>query len=200
MSAPYEIIAAPLEVYVAPVGEAFPAVDASPPGGNWTLVGTLGSREYAEDGVTITHEETVEDFRGLGSTGILKSFRTEEGHMLSFSLVDLTLEQYRQRLNFNVVSQVAASAGVAGYRSVALYKGLEVVERALLIRGVSPYGDGMKNQYEFPRARPEGSTELTFQKGEPAMLNMEWVLLEDINASSDEFRFGRIVSQDALAT
>lgn len=75
---PYEVIAAPLELYLAPVGEAFPLIDTDPPGGNWVLVGASGSQRYDEDGVSIAHNEEIEDFRMLGTTGPVKSSRTEE--------------------------------------------------------------------------------------------------------------------------
>ena len=42
------------------------------------LLGTNGARNYAEDGITVTHEQTIEQFRGLRGTGPVKAFRTAE--------------------------------------------------------------------------------------------------------------------------
>jgi hypothetical protein len=53
---PYEVIAGPLEVWVAPVGETFPDVNDAPTG-NWTKVGTSGVRSISEDGVTVSHPQ-----------------------------------------------------------------------------------------------------------------------------------------------
>jgi hypothetical protein len=193
---PYEIIAAPFKVYAAPVGEAMPAINATP-AGNWALLGTSGDKNITEDGVTISHPQTLEMFRMLGTTGPVKAVRTEEDLSLSFVLADLTLEQYKHVLNLGSVSTVAAGVGTAGYKHLPIRRGLDVSERALLIKGPSPYGDGWNLQYEIPRAVHSGEPEVVFQKGEPAGLLFEFMALEDPAAASDNLRFGRIVAQNA---
>ena len=50
MSAPYEIMTGPLEVWLAPVGETFPDVDATP-GGNWTDRQSVVSGKSVDPGV-----------------------------------------------------------------------------------------------------------------------------------------------------
>lgn len=195
---PFEIIAAPFTVWVAPVGEAFTDVDETP-AGNWFKIGTSGDKNITEDGVTISHPQTLEMFRMLGSTGPVKASRTEEDLIISLMLADLTLEQYRHALNGGTVSTVAAGAGTPGYKHVPIRRGLDITERALLIRGPSPYGDGWSLQYEVPRVIHSGEPELVFVKGEPAALLMEFTALEDTDAVSDNLRFGRIVAQNATA-
>ena len=182
---PYEIVIAPADVYIAPVGESFPAVTASPPGGNWTLIGTIGNENYGEDGVTISYEETVEDHRGLGSTGILKSGRTEESLLVNFMLHDLTLEEVTRALNFRSV------ATETNDKVLDLYQGHEVAYRALLVRSVSAYQDSANAQYELPRVRSAGTPEVIYRKGEAAGLAMAFRVLHDLNAASDADRFGR---------
>src|SRR3972149_1711190 len=195
---PYEIIAAPFKAYLAPVGEAFPDVDTTP-AGNWVLLGTSGDKNITEDGVTVSHPQTLEMIRMLGSTGPLKAVRTEEDLLFSFVLADLTLEQYRHVLNLGSVSTVAAGSGTPGYKHLPTRRGLDVSERALLIRGPSPYGDGWNMQYECPRAVHTGEPEVIFSKGEAAGLLFEFMALEDPAAASDSLRFGRIVAQNATA-
>ena len=86
MSKPYEVIAKPFTLYVAPVGTVFPKLDEDP-GGTWLKVGTSGDLNYSPDGVTVTHGQTVEKWRPLGSTGARKAFRTEEEQSISLVLV-----------------------------------------------------------------------------------------------------------------
>lgn len=194
-SEPYEIILAPFEVYIAPVGESFPAIDAEPPGGNWTLIGTNGNVNYGEDGVTVQHGESVEDIRMLGATGPVKAARTEESLVVSFNLHDISFEHYKYALNLNTVTDNAAATPPD--KEINTYKGHDVATRALLVRGVSPYGDGWNLQYEVPRVRPGGEPEVTYAKGEPAGLSLEFNALIDLNAASDAERFGRIRAQSA---
>ena len=156
---PYEIIAAPFSIYMAPVGEAFPAVDAAP-AGNWTLIGTSGDLNYSDEGVTVAHAQTIEKARPLGSTGPRKAFRTEEDMMIRFTLWDMSLEQYRRAINDNAVATTAAGSGTAGFKALKLYRGVNVAALALLARAnVSAYGDGWKSQYEVPVCYQSGSPE-----------------------------------------
>lgn len=199
MPKPFEVVAQPFTLYVATVGTAFPAIDATP-GGGWTKVGTSGDLNYSEDGVTVSHNQTVEKWRALGSTGPRKAFRTEEELHVMLTLMDLTLEQYQLAMDYNTVTTQAAGTGVAGYKKLGLTRGLEVTPKALLVRGSgSPYGDGWNTQYEIPVAVQVGEPEVVFQKGEPAGLALEFEALEDPDAGSVAERFGRIIAQHATA-
>jgi hypothetical protein len=196
MPAPYEIIAQPFTVWIAPVGEAFPLIDAAP-AGNWSKIGTSGDRNYSEDGVVITHGQSQEVFRASGSTGPIKAFRTEEEMTIGFSLVDVSLEQYARALNGNTVTDVPEGSE-AGFRSIGLSRGLSVQQRALLVRGAgSPYGDDFNMQYEVPVCVQAGEPEVTYVKSAPAMLALSYMVLEDPSASSEDERFGRLIAQDA---
>lgn len=201
MPEPYQIVAGPFEVYVAPVGESFPAIDDSPPGGNWTLLGTNGAEEYNEEGVTVAHDETIEDFRMLGATGAVKSNRVSESLAIRFTLHDLTLEQYAAALNFNTVTETAAGAGTQGFKEVNLYRGFVVAQRALLVRGtgLSPYGDTFDVDYQVPRTRVASSPEVVFRKDQPAGLSLEFMALIDLNAANEGERFGKLIAANAAA-
>lgn len=198
---PYEVVAQPFTLWVAAVGSAFPDVDEAP-GVSWTKVGTSGDLNYGEDGVTITHNQTVEMWRALGSTGPRKALRTEEELHVSLVLHDLTLEQYALAMNNNTVTTTAAGTGTPGTKKIGLSRGLTVPQRALLIRGVggSPYGDSWNVQYEIPVAVQIGEPEVVFQKGEPAGLQLEFATLENPDAASADERFGRLVAQNANPT
>lgn len=198
MPAPFEIIAAPFVAYYAPLGEAFPLIDADP-AGNWVQLGTSGDESMTEDGLTVQHTQEVNKVRTLGSTVPIKAFRTAEDLMLSFTLLDVSLEGYRLTTNSNDVSTVAAASGVAGIKSVQFYQGEQVATMALLFRSlVSPYGDGMNMQYEVPYAFMSGSPEPVFRKGEPAAFALEFTALRDPNAATKAESFGRLVTQHQL--
>jgi len=193
---PFEVIAAPATIYVAATGTAFPAIDAAP-GGSWTQLGTSGDENYGEEGVTAAHEQTIQQWRGLGNTGPKKVFRTEENLRISFVLVDLTLEQFAKLLNDVTVTDTAAGAGTAGHRSIPLRQGPDVTRYALLARGPSPYGNGWNMQWEIRICYQGGNPTPVFRKGQPAGLQCEFIAIEDPDAASDGERFGVLRAQDA---
>lgn len=194
---PFEIIGAPLTLYLAPVGTAYPALDEAP-GAGWTKVGTNGDRNYGDDGVTVAHSQSLEQARPAGATGPVKAWRTEEDMVISVTLWDLTLEQYAIALNDAEIDTVAAGVGTIGTKTIGLSQGQEVATYALLARGVSPYGD-FPAQYEVPRVYQSGNPEPAYVKGQPAGLALEFTALEDLEAESDAERFGRLVMQHLAA-
>lgn len=197
MGTPFEIVAAPFTLYVAPTGTAFPAIDAAP-SGSWTKVGTSGDRSESEDGVTVQHGQEISQVRTAGSTGPVKAFRTEESLVISLTLLDMTLEQYALAFNGNDVATTAAGVGTAGFKALKLWRGVNVETLALLIRGdASAYGEGWKSQYEIPVCFQSGSPEPVFKKGDPVGLALEFTALEDPAAATPEARFGRLVMQHA---
>lgn len=197
MPTPFEIIAAPVVVYQAAIGEAFPLIDATV-AGNWNKIGTSGDRNIPEDGVTVAHSQEIEPFYSIGGTGPQKVFRTREGFIVRFTLADLTLEQYARVLNDNTVTDTAAQGGIAGFRDVDIYRGAEVSQVALLIRGLfSAYGDTWNTQFQIPNCFQTGSPEPVFQKGTPAALAFEYTAIEDPLAATSGDRFGKLVMMDA---
>lgn len=195
---PYEIIMAPFEIWLAPVSTAFPDVDETP-AGDWELLGTNGLKNMDEAGVVVTHSQTIEKKRTLGSTGAVKAARTEEDMSVGFTLVDLSLEQYAKVLNDVTVTPVAKGVGTPGYRSIPLRQGRDVAVFALLAKGVSPYGDTYAAQYQIPICYQSASPTPTFVKGDAAALECLFEALEDPDAASDDERFGVFVAQDDVA-
>ena len=192
--APFEIIAAPAKIWVAPVGTAFPNISTLP-NTDWTLLGKAGDKNISEEGVTISHPQSVEVFRALGGTGPRKIVRTEEDCMISFTLLDLTLEMYRRLLNGNPITQVEATATVGGSRKLAIQRGRLVDQFALIAEGPSPYGENWALRFKVPIIVNVGEPEVVFQKGEPAGLLFE---LQAIEHETDGF--GEIEAQIAAPT
>lgn len=196
---PYEIIVSPFQVYLAPVGEAFPEVDDAP-AGNWVLLGTNGKDNYAEDGVTVSHEQTLSVIRTLGTTGGIKVIRTEESLSISLVLFDISAEHYAEVLNGVTLDDVAAAALTPGHRDITLRQGPDVAIFALLCKGVSPYGDSWAAQYAVPIVYQGANPAPIYSKGDAAGLAISFMALEDQTAATRAERFGKLVSQDADAT
>lgn len=194
---PYEIFISPADLYLAPVGETWPKVNAAP-AGNWKLFGSSGKQNYEESGITITHEQTLAQVRTLGTTGVIKVARTDENLVIALVLDDLTMEEYAKVLNNVAVNDVAPGAGTAGYREITMRQGFDVATMALLIRfNASPYGDSWKSQYQIPIVYQSANPAPVFAKGTPAGLQAEFTALEDPDAATEAERYGKIVAQDA---
>lgn len=189
---PFEIIAGPAEVFVAPLTEAFPATDLIPPGGNWVSLG------QTEGGVNVTHTSTIEELRTDQATGPIKFLRTEEGLEIAFSIAEMTLENYAAILNDLTVTDTAEIMSVAGFRSIDLHFGVDVSCVAMLIRGPSPYMDSFL-QYEIPVVAQVGSPTVSFVRDDKSVLECEWMAAEDENAATDNLKFGQLIAQDAAA-
>jgi hypothetical protein len=87
-SLPYEIIAAPYDVYYAPVGTTFPLIDAVPAAA-WLKVGTSLSLNYLDDGVKVSHSQKIRTRFARSATRVPgRSFRTEEDLMIALTLAD----------------------------------------------------------------------------------------------------------------
>jgi hypothetical protein len=186
------------EVWLAPVGESYPDVDNSP-SGNWAKLGSSGKKDYSEDGITINHEQTLNQFRSLGSTGPRKVSRSEENLTVTGVLEDLTLEQYAKILNDVSVSSGTTSGSGADIKEITTRQGLDVSLFALLIRIPNAYGDSWQAQVQIPRVYQSDNPSPVFSKDEKAGLAFTFTALEDENASTDAERFGKIVHQTSNA-
>lgn len=184
---PFQILAGPARVYLAPTGTAFPAVNAAP-GGSWTDMG------MTEGGVTVRHTQNVEVITTDQYTAGVKGIRTEEGLEVEFSLAEMTLERYRYAMNMVTVT---SAAGPPATKSIQLYRGVDVARHSLLVRGPgSAYGDfGM--QYEVPVVIQTEEPEVAFVKDDKSVLNCVFTSLIDLAAATDADRFGYLRMQTA---
>lgn len=181
MPAPFEIIAGPIQVWVAPSATAFPTIAAAPAAA-WILLGTNGDKNITEDGLTIRHARTIEEFRALGSTGVRKAFPTQEDVEIEFTLADMTMEVYDKSLGApaTAAGNVVTTGGSPGNKARALLRGFTLDNIALLVRcGMSAYGDAFNSQWEIPMAYEIGEPELVFTKGVPVGLHFHYKTLQD---------------------
>lgn len=184
----YAILTGVGRLYVAPVGLAFPLVNAVP-GAGWVDLGeTL-------DGVKLSMTQKNIVARTDQRTGGIKAARDEEGVELETKLAEGTMENLAKLLG-QTMGTVAPAAGVPGQKYAYLHRGVAVVEYAFLFRGFSPDGP-WNEQYELPRGYFDDATEIEFKRAEQSTFSAKFVALEDMNALTEAERFGRRVAQSA---
>lgn len=192
MTAPHTLMNGPFEVYIFPIA-ADGVVEAAPdvwdaPAGNWALLGASGNKDITEDGIMVRSEQTQTLFRGLGSIGRRKMFRTEQDVIVEFTLADASIENFARTLNSATVDLTTSLR-----RRVQLEMSAEVAQFSLLLRGdgKSPYGAGWNTQWWVPRASHDGNFEAKYVKGEPVGILYHFAALID-----DDYGFGYLESQD----
>lgn len=199
MSVPLEVFAGPFTAWLAPItttAETEPTDLGSAPDAAYLKLGARGSDNYDEDGVVFSHEEVLEYFRGLGTTGRQKAWRTEEDPSVQVTVYDLTPDAWAIATG-NAKTTVAAAAGVSGGQKVDLLKGHSVDHHTLLLRSDfgSPLGDAFVTQLWIPRVVIDTVDEVTFKKGEPGGLAFTFEILEDATSG-----FGNFHAQSAAAS
>ena len=189
----YEILSGVGQLYIAPVGTAFPGVTETP-GVAWEPTGET------QDGVTITVSQTVVEIRSDQATGPKKAIRSEEGFKIATNLLEATLEKLAKIFEQSVTDTPPGS-GTIGHRAIGLYRGSAVQTYALLFRGekMSPYGETYPGQFEVPVGYFGGDQGLAFKKDAATVIPVEFSALEDPNAATEGARFGALRVQDAAA-
>lgn len=168
----YELISTPLEVFLAPVGTAFPDPDQAP-AGPWELLGKLGDKSYTDDGVTVSLPQTLETFTPAGGTMARKAWRTEEGIVVGTTVADVRAEVLSKALNDNEITEAGGTV------SLPLLRGINVTEYALLARGQSPVDGEGKAQFQLPKCYNSSEPEVVFSKeGTPAAVAFEFSALD----------------------
>jgi hypothetical protein len=187
---PYEIIAGPADVWIGDTTATFPLIDedvAAEDG--WFSLGDT------EGGVTVRHTQSVELLRTDQSPGPKKAIRSEEGLEVEFALANLTLERWAKALDDVTVSTTAAAGTVAGSKSIKPFRGLDVKQYALVVRGPSPYLDG-NLQFEVPVCVQTEEPEAEFVRDDKAVLAVMLTALEDPNAATEDDKFGTVRAQN----
>lgn len=183
-----EIIAGPLTLWVAPVGTAFPTIATAEAAFDaaWEKIGTSGTRNYDDDGVTLNMAETVEEWIPAGGTLPRMAIRTEEQCEFTVKVADMTIQQLKRALNGNTVTE----DGGADTTEISLYRGLDITDYALLCRGKSPYDAAGIAQWQVPRCYQSSEPEIEFVKGNPASYELTFRALDP---EGDEANFLLIV-------
>ena len=183
-STPQEVVAAPLELYLAPLSTPYPAIDATQAQittGGWTLVGANGNLDYDATGLTITHNQTMSTWTSVGSTAPMKIWRTAEQLEIAVTLADISPQSYALALNDVAVTTIAATTGVAGEQDVPLLQGVQVAAYAMLAVGVSGLNNMLQGMYAVPCVYQSANPAPVYKLGTPAMLALTFATLLDPN-------------------
>lgn len=174
---PFEVVCSPYTVYAAPVGTAMPLIDVAPTG-PWLTLGTSGDKNYSDTGVTVTHTQTVSTFIPAGSTTVRKAWRTEEGLTVAFELADLSPAMYAEIIDNVTLQTVAATTAQAGDQHFEVFRGVQVNQYALLVKGISPVNEAYAAQYEVASSFQMGNPAPRYSKQGPALLAIEFHAFE----------------------
>jgi len=174
------------EIFVAPVGETFPAVNAVP-AGTWLSLGEI------DGGVTVNHEQKLDEHYVDSETAPVKVTRSQEGVTLTCNLADATLENLARLLNNQTV---IPAVGPPATRKIGMYRGFQVQEFSVLFRANSPYGP-YPAQFELPRGYVGGNFGRSFVKDTKTLTPVEFHVMVDDNAITDAEKFGRLVAQSS---
>jgi hypothetical protein len=189
MPAPFEVFASgAFDVYLAVPLQADPPINAAPPGA-WIKVGVAGAIDYAEDGIKVSKATENNVIYSLGQFGARKVFRTRETLTVELTLMDATMEAYRDAFNQSAVTTIV---GPPAEKTIPLLEGSSTpTTRALLIRGAnSPYMDGGVMQWWIPIVYQTGSPEAILRKNEPIGLALQFTAISDATNG-----FGKIHAQ-----
>lgn len=187
MGAPFEIVAGPIQAWIAPLGTAFPDVEEAP-AVEWLLLGANGDKNIAESGMTIRNSAEVNLVHALGTSMAVKAFRGNEAKEVEFDLMDWRLETISYAMGgpataASNVTDTPAGAGTAGYRSLSLLHNFVIPTVAMLVRtGINPYGDDFNSQFEYPKVViPGDGVEFVFTKSDPVLTHIRAIALYDAN-------------------
>lgn len=190
MAPPNEIIVGPAEVYVKrnTGGLTFPDVTADRAAilaAGWTLVGTAGSLNYAERGVILRMNRTVNPINVLGSLVPRKQIVSAFTFEVEFNVVDLTPEAMALAYGTDP-DDIGSLNGGVGF---AINTDPTPLQFAVLVRveGQSPEVDGGNAQWQIYNAIQGGNAEGTFSKTEAFGAGHTWNAFQDSNGNFVEY-------------
>lgn len=190
---PFEILAGPADIWLAPIGTAFPLIDAAPAVA-WVQLAVAAS--MTEDGVHLVADQTVEHVYSLGGTGSRKGFRTRQELHARFTVMDAKAETLAKAMANQAVTTVVAASAIPGQKSIPLaMPGGSIDTKAMLIRvPASPYavetaGDpAFNSQWEFPRVYNAGNLEAVYVKGVPVGIAFDFMVMDDSTGQKGTYR------------
>lgn len=184
--APFAQLTGTLQVYLGPVGEPVPAVNATPTG-NWYLLGpTDGNQTYQTNG-------KLKYFRDNDHQAPVKAVRADEELSILFTLVGLTLENWARILHSAAL--LTSVGGSPATRKMPLKRGATPTEYTMLFRGatLSPYGV-FPGMFVIPRGVFDGEPKVVFARdGRPGVECDFSILEDDTQAIAD--RMGWLIVQ-----
>lgn len=182
--APYEIIAAPANVWVAALATAFPEIDDAP-GAGWFPMG------YTDGGVTVTHNQDIEELYVDQVQAPIKRRRTTESVTVEFSVAQLTIERYAKVLG----KTAPAPSGTPAVVAIDLDMGPDITPFCMLVRGPSPYGE-WNMQYELYSVSQSENPSVSYNREGLSSLSTSWAGNADITRTAGQ-QVGRLLAQQS---
>ena len=143
MPPPAELIAGPIDLWIQDAAASVTHPEISdPPPVVWVKLGS----NISEDGVTFSRSESIEKRKTLDSPLTKKLFRTEYDVELSLNLQDMSIATLARIENGATVATTAAGSGTGGFNEYTGGRGFDIKYYSLLIRGTSPFDNGMTLQ------------------------------------------------------
>ncbi len=182
--APFEILAARYNLYVAPAGTAIPDLSAGAPGGAYVKLGKNGYRNITLDGFFASNPMAYEKFRSLGSAYPSKFFRTEADAMLRVTLADMRLELVRFAFDQNNIT--ATGAGPYA-KKLGLTVGLNLTPMRVIAYSAegSPYGN-FGARIVLRHAVCTAQQEFNFRRNGPALVQLQFEGMEEEGIEDEE--------------
>ena len=186
---PYSIVVGVGELYLAPVGTAYPDTDEVP-SASWTHLGSTD-----DGGVSVLHaRSTTLHYKG-NSALPQKATLDEARETISANLTEITPARYALILDGQTVITAAATAGHPGTQRFTIRPNSGCAPQfALLVRGPSPLSDAYA-QYEYPRVSPVGDTTPVYSK-KATVLPVKFEAFEDVLTPG---QFGVYRAQETIA-
>ncbi len=175
-------------IYLAPVGEAVPAVNAAP-AGNWIEFGETDGEQ------SLQHKGALTYFRTNKYQGPRKAVRPVEDVVFTATIVSLTLENYARILDR--VADVVAAGGPPAIKTMPLERGRFPNQYAMLIKGeiMSPYG-AFPAMYVVPIVVLDGEPTATIARDGRVGLEIQATAIVDTTQTAGK-QLGWMVAQTA---
>jgi hypothetical protein len=168
---PYAQITGTAKLYLAPVREPPPNISAGAPSGNWVYLGETEGDQSIQFAGALTFFRTNE--RG----GPVKAVRPEEDVIISFTLVETTLENIARALHR---ASLVTTATNPEQRRMPFKRGLCPSEYALLMWGEADSPYGLYPGYNYlPRCVSASEPTITRSRTGRAAIECVFQALED---------------------
>lgn len=135
-------------------------------GGNWRELGYT-----TEDGITFTFEANYQDVMTAQNRGSVKRLKGTSNERVSCSLLEITLENFRDVCGYGQIATVPAGVSTYGHRDLVFDPSLPPVYKAVAIEGIAPPDeDNVPRRIFLPFAATTATGDMVQRIGQPSTL------------------------------
>ena len=172
------LLAGPADIWVAPEATVHSnALITAEPAAPWVQ---LAGGWHDADGITFGGTQELNFQEVENETMPVDAFRDKEMWTISMMMKDMQLEAFSWAVHGSISSivSVAATSSVIGTKAVGLERGSVVHKIAVLVRGDTPYVDGVRSNFYSPRAIVSSDFETTLMLADSAGVPIEFTFLK----------------------